>query len=627
MIIQLLPLLALVFSYPIVIDFPFLLPEGIEFNPLTNNFLVGSISYGTIYTVYANGTTEVFVPYNTSMGGLGTLGLHVNGGSLYVASSLYPMNETADLQAAMVEIDLASKSVVRFVELPLGPDPVMEPEAFANDLVQVGNVTYVTDSLGGQVWMVNGTTAVSWLYDESFLNEFFPALNGIEYHPSGLLILAKTFDTDNNSSSVLFRINTTDKTFVKINTSMAVYGADGVFMDPTCTNVLYVVGAEHVYKLQSLDNWWTAAVLQKIAVNSENCVTPTTVVVARSEVVVTCVDAFGAGPYALDKVVFPNEPYGNRTVETLPYLLPEGIENYDDTLLVGSVSMGTINWVLGDGTLVPFAMGGGLLFGSAGIEVDRAHGLLHVANGVFPPNPNLPLQSAYVALNLTTGAMVRGVDLSNIGPSGKGHFANDLCVDPAGNVYITDSVASQIWKVPATGDAISLVTNSQFDADPAVGIGLNGIVYHPDGYLLALKSGTWGEARIFKVSLNGAILQVSIKGNFTGLDGGVLNPNSSSQLFAVGGDWVWQFSGSNGWTDATVIGRYAVPSTCITPTTCTFMNGKLYVSCLNQFSAGPYSAEVVDLSAGNNAIESSASYQQPALAMLVLITLLINLLL
>jgi len=196
--------------------------------------------------------------------------------------------------------------------------------------------------------------------------------------------------------------------------------------------------------------------------------------------------------------------------------------------------------------------------------------------------------------------VVRWADLTPYGPAGQSRFANDLTIDAQGNAYLTDSMGSQIWQVTPEGIASTFVNDSRFDLDPTVGFGLNGIEYHPKGYLLVGKMGTSVSAALFKVGIQDRIVnQVKLRGDISGADGIIFKPNNSNILYVVGDTYVYEVESTDDWSSATVT-KTTVPSTCITPTTATFVGSQLFVNCGNQFGVGPYSIERVDFSSSSS---------------------------
>ena len=96
---------------------------------------------------------------------------------------------------------------------------------------------------------------------------------------------------------------------------------------------------------------------------------------------------------------------------------------------------------------------------------------------------------------LSTGRNIDFIDLGKLLPN-KNHLANGMTLDAEGNVYVTDSFSPVIYKISTTGHASVFLESDRFLGE---GINLNGIVFHPNGYLLAVKK---GEGVLFKIPLD-----------------------------------------------------------------------------------------------------------------------------
>ncbi|TFZ66543.1 hypothetical protein E4631_11035 [Hymenobacter sp. UV11] len=200
-------------------------------------------------------------------------------------------------------------------------------------------------------------------------------------------------------------------------------------------------------------------------------------------------------------------------------LYPEGTQ-YDDQqahFLVSSQTAGRIGQVMDDGTYASFADDPQLI-STIGLNLDAARSRLLVA--VSDPGYNAARTTAatkgklaaLAIFNRSTGAKTGYVDLGGLRPAYAAHFANDIAVDDQGNAYVTDSFAPIIYKVDVQGVATVFLENAALAA-PAGKFGLNGIVYHPNGYLLVAKSD------------EGALIKVPLA-----------NPNSFSKVTLTGVD-------------------------------------------------------------------------------------------
>ncbi len=205
-------------------------------------------------------------------------------------------------------------------------------------------------------------------------------------------------------------------------------------------------------------------------------------------------------------------------------LYPEGTQ-YDDQqahFLVSSQTAGRIGQVSDNGQnddKQVYATGSystfaddAVLISSIGLKLDAPRGRLLVAVSDPSPGYNKDRTSSatmgklarLAVFDRSTGTKISYVDLSALPgvPAGyPSHFANDIAVDNLGNAYVTDSYAPIIYKVAfdkaGTPTASVFVTSTALAA-PAGKFGLNGIVYHPNGYLLVAKS---DEGALFKVPL------------------------------------------------------------------------------------------------------------------------------
>jgi sugar lactone lactonase YvrE len=206
-----------------------------------------------------------------------------------------------------------------------------------------------------------------------------------------------------------------------------------------------------------------------------------------------------------------------------PGSLPEGVE-YDSKnkrFLVGSLSEGTVYTVASDGTRKPFIQDPDLK-SSVGIEVDEERNRLLVANSDSAVFRGQSAGQAKLGIyDLTSGKRVAMVDLAAAGPAdAKSHFANDVTVGKDGSVYVTNTMARVVYKVD-TKNAVSVVVPNTFGAGQVM---LNGIVFHPSGYLLVAES-TAGD--IYKVPLAnpGSFTKVKLPEPVTGADGILLHPD------------------------------------------------------------------------------------------------------
>ena len=251
-------------------------------------------------------------------------------------------------------------------------------------------------------------------------------------------------------------------------------------------------------------------------------------------------------------------------------LYPEGVQ-YDATgsrFLVSSQTAGAVGQVKDDGTYAVF-IDNAQLVSTIGLNLDTDGGRDRLLVAVADPGYNQTRTSAATRGKLARLAIFNRsspqsqptvLDLSTVGTAASypGHFANDIAVDKDGNAYVTDSFAPIIYRVTPGGVVSVFAENAQFAA-PAGAFGLNGIVYHPDGYLLVAKSNT---GTIFKIPLATptAISTVDVGSqSLLAADGLRLSDLNTIQVVCNSQAKVYRLATTNGWTSATVSGTFNTP--------------------------------------------------------------------
>ena len=233
-------------------------------------------------------------------------------------------------------------------------------------------------------------------------------------------------------------------------------------------------------------------------------------------------------------------------------LYPEGITYSPvlDKFLVSSITQGKIGTVDQNGRYADLIMDSQLI-SSIGMKIQNGH--LYVCNGdqgvSTKSTPQTIGKTAGLFIyDLSTRQALRRVDLTTLLPNAN-HYANDIAFDPAGNAYVTDSFAPVIYKVPADTTRPSILINSPLFSGASGTINLNGIVYHPDKYLIVVKA---NEGKLFKVDLANPSNITEITGaNLPNGDGMLLYNND---LYIVNGrNKVSQVRSTDGWKTASII--------------------------------------------------------------------------
>ncbi|KNA13915.1 hypothetical protein SOVF_112310 [Spinacia oleracea] len=164
-----------------------------------------------------------------------------------------------------------------------------------------------------------------------------------------------------------------------------------------------------------------------------------------------------------------------------------------------------------------------------------------------------------------------------ISPGDEKAFADDVAVDEQGNAYVTDVRNSKIWKVNVDGKLLSIIKSPLFTPKQWYKnlVGLNGIVYHPDGYLLVIHTFS---GNLYKIDLKNEekikLVKV-IKGSLTFGDG--LELLSPSKLVVAGNPAGRLVESSDGWETASVVGKFSGVKHRLA-TAATVKDGKAYLS-------------------------------------------------
>jgi hypothetical protein len=177
-----------------------------------------------------------------------------------------------------------------------------------------------------------------------------------------------------------------------------------------------------------------------------------------------------------------------------------------------------------------------------------------------------------IVLDITSGKKIKDIDLSKLVP-GK-HFPNDLCFDQQGNCYITDSYAHAIYKVSAEGNASVFAKDSVFITE---GVGINGIVYHPAGFLIVDNTNTGG---LYKIGINdpSKVSKIKIDQFFLGADGLLLN-DANELVMVVNGsnDKIYQLTSEDNWNTAEIKATTLAADRFTYPSTVTRRDGNYWV--------------------------------------------------
>ena len=286
-------------------------------------------------------------------------------------------------------------------------------------------------------------------------------------------------------------------------------------------------------------------------------------------------------------IVVQLEAQNKRITFEAPRVYPEGIaiNNKTNTTYVSSVRTGTIGAVDATGTYKEFYKDNSLK-SSFGMKIDEKKNTLWVCIGdpthsVYQSEDTFRKMARVIVIDLNTGKKIADHDLSKLFAGD--HFLNDLTFDAKGNVYITDSFSPVIYKIDAAGKSSVWSTSDRFKSKF---VGLNGIAYHPKGFILVAHN---TDGCIFKIDLNdpSRIETVKIDSFFPGADG--LSLDEEQNLILVqnkGVNRVFKLTSTDNWTTAKVSGKTSRDELFQNPTTLAWNKSELYVlnAKLNELS-------------------------------------------
>ncbi|MCF2447100.1 SMP-30/gluconolactonase/LRE family protein [Dyadobacter sp. CY345] len=247
----------------------------------------------------------------------------------------------------------------------------------------------------------------------------------------------------------------------------------------------------------------------------------------------------------------PNAPFPERIDFVAERQYPEGIA-YSSQLskfLITSIPLGKIGTVSTDGKYEDLINAPELISG-IGMKVagnyafvcnsDRGISVKSTTAGAFQT-------AELLVFNLTTRQLERRTNLASLIPAEQRNFANDVTLAPDGTAFVTDSFSPVIYRVSPDGIASVLARDEVNFTSP--GFGLNGIVYHPDGYLIVANT---GQGKLFKVDLQNGNQVSEIIGTGA-LPGDGLTLLDGDLYVVTGGARVAQLRSSDNWKTASIL--------------------------------------------------------------------------
>ncbi|GAB3951785.1 SMP-30/gluconolactonase/LRE family protein [Spirosoma harenae] len=252
-----------------------------------------------------------------------------------------------------------------------------------------------------------------------------------------------------------------------------------------------------------------------------------------------------------DHRLSPNAGFPERINFVAQRQYPEGIaySGQLEKFVISSVTQGKVGTVGADGVYAELLSDPGLISVN-GLKVagDR---LLVTNNDQGASDKSTPQTIRQTAelfvFSISTRQLERKIDLDDLLPAAEPNFANDLTLAPDGTVYVTDSFSPVIYKVTSSGVASVLVRDNIRFSSPT--FGLNGIVYHPDGYLIVANT---GQGKLYKVDLQSGNAVTEIVGTGPLPGDGLTLLNNNLYVVTGSGSRVARLISNDNWQSAVV---------------------------------------------------------------------------
>ncbi|MEJ7736343.1 MAG: hypothetical protein WKF97_02855 [Chitinophagaceae bacterium] len=270
-----------------------------------------------------------------------------------------------------------------------------------------------------------------------------------------------------------------------------------------------------------------------------------------------------------------------------PYMYPEGVayNEKSDIFYVSSVTTGTIGTVTAQGVYKEFYVDSSLK-SSFGMKVDLKRNKLWVCTGDphysrYRDSSTFKKLIHLISLDLTSGKKVDDINLAGLYEAK--HLANDLVLDDAGNIYITDSYSPVIYKLDAQMKPVVFAQSEWFKS---IGTGLNGIVWSPKGFLIVAHN---TDGNLYKVDIKDPtkITRIQIKTFFPGADGLLWDSEGSLVLVQNKGiHKIFRLASTDNWASAEVKASTKAADRFHQPTTAAMKKNDIYVlnSKMNELS-------------------------------------------
>jgi len=274
-------------------------PEGIEYVPDDNKFVIGSTTNGTVRSITPNGTISILV--SDTRISTGTYGIQYFKGNIYIVttnSSALPTRggtySPGNVQAALTVANATTGAITRFVDLtPFGNASNM----WANDLtVASDGQVFITDPAGSQVWRVDTNNFVQNYPDPLFrLNQTGLSVNGIT-PVSNYLVTCAT------GSGIIYKLQRQSSLLVSLVANLRLPGCDGIRVTNKSPPTLVFSTRNTIYEVASMDNFESAYVVQSVN-TTYSAVSTSALVPNNNQQIVYSLNRRTVAPYPIERTL------------------------------------------------------------------------------------------------------------------------------------------------------------------------------------------------------------------------------------------------------------------------------------------------------------------------------------
>ncbi|MDQ3787805.1 MAG: hypothetical protein M3422_11240 [Actinomycetota bacterium] len=214
-----------------------------------------------------------------------------------------------------------------------------------------------------------------------------------------------------------------------------------------------------------------------------------------------------------------------------------------------------------------------VLITTMGLAVDRQRRRLLVVNG----DVGIGARTTVSTLRKTAGLGIYDLgsgrrcayhDLGALEP-GRDHFGNDVAVAADGSAFVTDSFSGAVYLVPRDGPPGVLFRDDRLLPDGRNGA--NGIVVHPEGFLLVAHT---SRGALYRFA-DDVLVRVQIDGDIGAPDGLLLDGEFLHVVDNSAANRVLALRSGDNWVTARVVAAHPWPERA--PTTMTVTGCGVYV--------------------------------------------------